>query len=275
MTDPESPPVESHVVRNVVQGVLILLVVAAVIIAALVVVTHDHAAAPHAAAGGTATPKNMASDGVLLTGNDGTITAVRTPAVAIGHPVPTDNSAHAGTVRIVEYIDYACPVCQSFEATNLSSTATLVASGAATLEIHPVSILDRTSLGTRYSSRGANAAACVANFDPDAFLNVTATLYQYQPAEATKGLTNAQILSLLGKAGVTGPAVTKCVTNETYRDWVTSTTTAVEDGTFQHVSTTPAQFDGTPTVFVNGTEYTGPVNDAAAFGEFVAAQAAG
>ena len=265
----------SKLVLRLIQGGIALLVVLGVVIVILVLTSHRNTAATHPADQGAPTPKNMASYGALLTGKDGQITTVRTTAVAIGHPVPTDTSKHADTVNIVEYIDYQCPICLEFEETNLNNTATLVASGKATLEIHPVSILDRSSQGTRYSSRAANAADCVANFDPDAFLNITAALYENQPPENSTGLTNAQILKVLALANVTDPAVTKCVNKETYKNWVTATTAAVGAGTFDHVATTPTKFQGTPTVFVNGAQYTGSLTDAAAFTAFVTAQSRG
>ncbi len=280
MTDPldpigEPPATESHSWRHLLQGLLVLLLVAAVIVVTLVVVTHRDLPPKHSTESSTPTPKNMASDGVLLEGKNGQIFAKRTPAVAIGSVTPTDTSAHSDTINIVEYIDFQCPYCLQFEQTNLSATAALVASGKATLEIHPIAILDRSSQGTRYSSRADNAAACVANFSPDAFLNVTSALFQYQPAEGSSGLTNATLLTVLGKAGVSGTEITRCVDNETFRDWVSATTKAETDGTFEHVAATPTQFQGTPTVFVNGVQYPGSLTDAAEFEDFVAAQAAG
>jgi protein-disulfide isomerase len=261
--------------RYLIQGGIALVVVIAIVAVVLVVATHKNAAATHPADPGASTPKNMASYGVLLTGGGGQIAAVRTPAATIGHPIPTDTSAHSDTVNIVEYVDFQCPVCLGFEEANLNNTAALVAAGKATLEIHPVSILDRSSQGTRYSSRAANAAACVANFDPDAFLGATAALYQYQPAEGTPGLTNSELLTVLGKADVGTAAIAKCVNNESFRGWVSQATAAVEDGEFEHVATTPTDFAGTPTVFVNGAQYTGGVTDAAAFTAFVNAKSAG
>jgi protein-disulfide isomerase len=261
--------------RYLIQGGIALLVVVAIVVVVLVLTAHKNSAGTHPANPGASTPKNMASYGVLLIGGDDRIQTARTPAVKIGHPIPTDTPAHAGTASIVEYIDYQCPVCLGFEEANLNNTAALVAAGKATLEIHPVAILDRSSQGTRYSSRAANAAACVANFDPDAFLNATAALYEYQPAEGTTGLTNSEILTVLGKADVGTAAIAKCVNKETYRDWVTATTAAVENGKFAHVATTPTSFLGTPTVFVNGVQYTGAPNNASAFSAFVSAQSAG
>jgi protein-disulfide isomerase len=271
-------PSESHFARHLVQGLVALLLVAAIIVVAIVVVTNNKAAGTPAGSGpatSSSTPKNMASYGVLLTGDKGNITTVRTPSVAVGHPVPTDTSKHSGTVNIVEYIDYQCPICLEFEEANLNNTADLVASGKATLEIHPVSILDRSSQGTRYSSRAANAADCVANFDPDEFLNVTAALYENQPQEGSTGLTNAKILKVFASADVASASITRCVDTETYRDWVTGTTNAELDGSFAHVANKPTQFVGTPTVFVNGAQYTGSVTDAAEFSAFVKSQTKG
>ncbi len=272
-TGSETPaPRRRRYVVQIVIGVVVL-VIAAIVVA--VILGTQQGASTRPATAAELGPKNMASDGVLLTGSGGQIVTTRTPAVKIGHPVATDTSAHSATVNIVEYIDYQCPVCLGFEKANLANTAALVADGTATLEIHPVSILDRSSQGTRYSSRAANAAACVANFDPDSFLNATAALYEYQPAEGSVGLSNAQILTVLGKANVKGATITACVDKETYRTWVSATTAAVEDGTFEHVATAPTSFAGTPTVFVNGVQYAGSITDAAAFTAFVTAQTTG
>lgn len=273
MTDAE--PTRSPVARHLVQGLLALLLVVAVIVVTLVVVTHRDLPPHHVGKSSSPTPQNMASGGVLLTGKDGQIFAVKTPAVAIGSLKPTDTSARADRIHIVEYIDFQCPYCQRFEQTNLSHTAQLVAEGKATLEIHPIAILDRASEGTRYASRADNAAACIADSIPDAFLNVTSALYKYQPEEGTAGLTNAQLLKVLGNAGVSGTELTRCVNDETFRDWVTATTKGVVNGSFEHVAATPSAFQGTPTVFVNGARYLGSLTDAAEFDDFVAAHSAG
>jgi hypothetical protein len=72
--------------------------------------------------------------------------------------VPDDSGEVA---NIVMYVDYLCPFCGQFEATNSESLRTMVESGAATLEVHPIAILTNKSAGTQYSLRAANAAACV------------------------------------------------------------------------------------------------------------------
>ena len=75
------------------------MLVAAVIVVAIVVVSNNkdgrNAPGGSGAAASSSTPRNMASYGVLLTGSKGNITTVRTPAVEVGHPVPTDTSTAA------------------------------------------------------------------------------------------------------------------------------------------------------------------------------------
>jgi len=219
-------------------------------------------------------PANMISDGILLTG-DGTGSIVAVPTAAIpadGTPTPTDPTAYPDTVNIVTYIDLFCPVCQAFEQANSEQINNWVSAGVATLEVHPISILDNRSAGTRYASRAANAMACVANYQPNVFYQATTAMYASQPAEGTAGLTNDEIASVLTSAGVTEPKVSECITDETFKQWVTAATQRTGSPL---PNSDVAGVSGTPTVLVNGYQYTGTLNDAAAFSEFVGAVASG
>lgn len=216
-------------------------------------------------------PANMLSDGIILQGDGtGQIVAARTPAIPPkGEPTPTNPDDYAdGVVRIVMYVDYFCPVCQVFEATNALQLKKWVSAGAATLEIHPIAILDRASLGTRYASRSANAAACVAEFAPDSFFGATAALYAQQPAENTSGLTNEEIVTVLQSAEIDDPDVTACIDDERFSQWVTAATERTREAIPN--SDLPG-IAGTPTVIVNGVLYEGAVDDQAAFDAFVTA----
>ena len=260
--------------RLFIQGGIGIAIVAIVAIIAIVVVQNN--ANSVTAAATAAGPLNMKSDGILFHGVGGKAVAVTTGAVQKnGKPVATDTAKLTSTANIVEYIDYQCPYCNEFLTTNLAQEDKWVAAGKATLEIHPISILDASSEGNRYSSRAANAAACVANFDPNAFHNVTKVLYANQPAEDTTGMSNSKLLSLLSQGGASSSKITGCVNGETFKTWVTEATTRVTGGTFTGVATTPTQFAGTPTVFVNGASYTGSLTDASAFAAFVDAQKPG
>jgi protein-disulfide isomerase len=252
--------------RLFLQGGIIVGVLAVVAVVALVITT---SAAPSGAG-----PKNMASDGILFTAVDGVATPVTTDAIpAGGSPTDTDLSAYTGTVSIVTYIDYACPACQAFEQTNAEQIAGWVAGGLATLEIHPIAILDRMSLGTKYSSRAANAAACVANYDPDKYLDVTTALYAGQPEENTSGLDTAALTAIVTGAGVTDDDVVSCIADDTFGDWVTATTERSSDGPLANSDV--ESVSSTPTVLVNGVQYTGSITDAEAFATYVQTAATG
>ncbi|WP_066040907.1 DsbA family protein [Herbiconiux solani] len=210
-------------------------------------------------------PLNMASDGIQIgTG----FVAATTPALAAGEdPIATANDPASGTVDIRTYVDYMCPYCGQFEATNNSQIADWVQSGAATIEIHPLSILDRSSLGTKYSTRAANAAACVANYAPDQFWQYNSLLFSNQPAENTEGLDDAKLKDLASQAGVTSTdQVNSCIDDTQFKGWVSDATSRALSG---NLPNSDVSIQGTPTVLVNGQKYSGSLTDPAAFSAFV------
>jgi protein-disulfide isomerase len=230
--------------RWFLQGGIGLGIIAVAAIVAIVVVNVNNQPAVSAAG-----PKNMATGAIQFTGDDGTVTPVTTPAVAAkatASPVPTAGAD--GTVQVTEYVDWACPVCKQFEAAYADQILDKVKSGDVTLAIQPVSILDRSYQNSRYASRAANAAMCVANYAPDKFLAVQTQFFDNQPEEGTKGLTNAEIAKLVKAGGATGSNVSDCLSSERFRGWVTKSTNAVlADPALQGT-----QGFGTPTVVVNG-----------------------
>ncbi|WP_166788042.1 DsbA family protein [Cryobacterium glaciale] len=216
-------------------------------------------------------PANMASDGILL-GSDGTtVSAATTTALeADADPVATDQTALADTANIVMYVDYLCPICGNFEKTNGEQITSWVTAGNATVEIHPISILDRLSSGSKYATRAANAAACVANYEPDTFLAFNTAMFADQPAENTTGLTNDELASVAESAGVTSTEVASCITDQTYSDWVEASTQRALAGPIPNSDIDTVE--GTPTVLVNGVKYAGSNSDATAFEAFVTEQ---
>jgi len=216
------------------------------IAAIIAIVAFNVSNAPAVSAAG---PKNMATGAIQFTGEGGDVTPVTTKAVsAKGTPsaVPTSNSD--GAVAVTEYVDWACPVCKQFEATYADQILDKVKSGEATLAIQPVSILDRSYQSSRYASRAANAAMCVANYAPDKFLDVQTQFFDNQPTEGTSGLTNAEIAKLVKAGGATGSNVSDCLSSEQFKGWVTKSTNLVTaDEALQGT-----QGFGTPTVVVDG-----------------------
>ena len=203
--------------------------------------------APQSAAG----PRNMISDGILFSaGDDGTVTPTETGAIPpSGTPTPTD-AEDDGLAHIVTYVDFSCPGCKAFETTYATSIDALVSAGVATLEVHPIAILDRSYQGSRYSSRSNNAAACVADAAPEKFLDVMIAFYANQPDESTSGLTDKEIIDLVHTAGVVDDDVDACIKGEVFVPWVTAATTrATSDPDL--VVEGSAGFV-TPTIVVNG-----------------------
>ena len=214
-------------------------------------------------------PANMASNGIVLTGAEGAITPVETPALAAdATPTPTVPDDSGTVANIVTYIDYLCPFCGQFEQTNSESIRAMIEEGAATLEVHPIAILTNKSAGTQYSLRAANAAACVADNSPESFLDFHDLMFQNQPEEGTEGLSNDEIAELAKQAGVSSfSTIEKCIDDKQFHTWVQD---ATNQALTQPVPNSDlASITGTPTVLVNGKQYVGSLTDPAEFQSFV------
>jgi protein-disulfide isomerase len=247
--------------RFLLQGGIAVGIVVIIGVIVLIVTSSIQPAAPG--------PLNMRSDGIVI-GKD--LKAVRTPAIPEnGEPIATPRDKKSSVVSIRIYLDYFCPVCGAFETANKSQLTGWLKQGAVTLEIHPIAILDRSSLGTAYSTRAANAGACVANYAPDDYWAFTEEMYAKQPTENTVGLSDAQILAVIKDAKVHDISqITPCVNNEKFKSWVAAATTRATDGPLPDSSA--KSVSGTPTVIVDGVQY--PITDAdvssaSAFATFV------
>lgn len=248
--------------RVLLQGGLIVGSLAIIAIVALVIINSQRPAGPG--------PRNMMSDGIKITEG---LTAVPTAALAADDkPVPNPVGDEADVIDIQIYVDYLCPYCNDFETTNAEQLEAWIERGAATVEVHPISILNSNSQGTQYSTRSANAAACVANYSPDTFWKVNTALFANQPEERTPGLSDEELIKVLADAGAAPMAdIERCVRDQTFKAWVQASTLRALDGP---VPNSEALVKGTPTVVVNGLKYEGAIDDAEAFSAFVV-QAAG
>jgi protein-disulfide isomerase len=120
------------------------------------------------------------------------------------------------------------------------------------------------SLGTKYSTRAANAAACVANYSPDSFFDFNSLLFADQPKENTEGLTDDKLVATAKQAKVTSlGSITSCIKDQSFKAWVTAATSRATTGPIAHSDVT--KVSGTPTVIINGVKYDGAVDDASAF----------
>jgi protein-disulfide isomerase len=162
---------------------------------------------------------------------------------------PTPDAAEE-TPKIEIYVDYQCPICQAFDVPNASQIRSWADVGAATVEIRPISFLDRASLNA-YSSRAANTAFCVANFEPDSFYDLHELLMANQPEEGTQGHDDDQLFEYAKEAGAGTEEVKGCIQAKSFGDYIEQHTQAVLSSPQNGVSVT-----GTPTILVNDRQYT-------------------
>jgi protein-disulfide isomerase len=249
--------------KFLLQGGIILASLAIVAIVAVVIVNSIKPQGPG--------PLNMASDGIQL--SQGAI-ATETPALQPNdEPIPHERDESSDVLDIQMYVDYLCPVCGAFEATNGEYITSLMDNGGTTVEIHPIAILDNLSQGTKYSTRAANAVACVANYSPNQFYALHNLLFENQPKENTTGLSDDELVSLSEQAGVeSADQVASCIRSQEFKAWSGKSTARALNGPIPNSNVD--KVTGTPTVIVNGLKYEGPIDDLASFQAFII-QAAG
>lgn len=211
--------------------------------------------------------RGTTAGGAAYTGSDVKLADVTKPstaedngAIPVGATGKAGEKPATGDVVVSIYIDYMCPYCHQFETANDAELATLRAAGGVVVEYHPISILDRLSSGTEYSTRAANAAAVVADQAPDKFPAFNSALFANQPAENSKGLSDAEIGKLALTAGVPQAVVDKFTTNVSGKSWRTF-------APYVSALTAQASVDlgasyGTPTVLINGTAFKGDLYSA-------------
>jgi protein-disulfide isomerase len=185
------------------------------------------------------------------------------PSVALEDGgIPVGAEGVGGTVddsvaRVDVYLDYMCPACGAFEDANGDNLIALASEGEATVVYHPVSILNRYSNGTGYSTRAAAASALVAQDAPDEFAAFNQQLFAGQPEENSDGLTDEQIADIARDAGVAGTvadAIADGTALDTFGQWVTSATNEVTAN--EALFNAQSGSFGTPTITIDGELWT-------------------
>lgn len=216
-------------------------------------------------------PKNMASGAVVFTKDLKVVETDRLENPEGERKAPKTNRDEL-PLDVTVYADYMCPACGNFEAQNGVMLENYVGSGDVNLAIYPINFLDGQSLGTKYSTRAANAFACVVEEQPDVAFAVHTRLLspEVQPAEGTPGLDDKQLLKELKAAGVKETSTLKsCIQNRPYAGFISSNYTAAASGIWGLAdgerlidpSTGELQPEGpqglrsTPTVVVNGKQW--------------------
>jgi protein-disulfide isomerase len=143
--------------------------------------------------------------------------------------------------------DFQCPVCKQFESVNATQIATMTDAGDIQVVYHPLSFLDQ-HWNNDASVLAANAFGCSATYGLEQKYHNT--IFANQPAQEGTGYTNDQLIQWGKDIGITSSDFASCVNGGTYNDWVAQ----VES------SGTTNAITGTPTIFINGTEYSSSVN---------------
>lgn len=170
----------------------------------------------------------------------GTLT---TPSVAVDQG--TAFSVGTGPVVVDLYEDFMCPICHAFETSTGPTIKQMITDKKVTVRYHPVSILDRSSNGTKYSTRAAGAAAAAA--EDGKFVEYHDVLYANQPEENSDGLSDAKLIDL-GKSVGLGDSFATAVTDQTYDTWAGKATDSFSS----------RGYTGTPTIVVDSKVLQGP-----------------
>lgn len=142
-----------------------------------------------------------------------------------------------GETTVDTFVDFMCPICGDFEDAYGEQLQAAAAEDEITLNLHPISILDRYSQNAEFSTRAAASVYCVAADSPDATLDYFNLLFENQPAENTTGLSDDELAALAQQAGAGD--IAECLADGTYKRYVASQTNSHE-------------INGTPTVEIDG-----------------------
>lgn len=121
--------------------------------------------------------------------------------------------------------------------------AKYVAKGDVQVQYRVISFLDRSSNGTRYSTRSANAFGVVLDTSgAKVAKKFHDLLYENQPHEGSSGLSDQELIDFAVKAGANEDDVSGAIKSIKFEQWVKNATDASSKNGVR----------GTPTVFVNG-----------------------
>lgn len=226
-------------------GLVVAVVAIIAVIAAIVIQNSNNDVADAGPA-----PQGGNADGgiVLVSGTEVAQTPPATVDVAPLGEAPTEAGAPtprgvaeapaADPAQVVLYVDVNCVHCADFEAQFAGQLKTWLGAGDITLEYRNVAYLDRSS-PTNYSSRGANALACVADAAPASYLSYAEAIF----AHHAEGEMNNDELAQLARDN--GATVDSCIEDGTFRPFAQFTQeAAVRD-----------RIPGTPSVWVQGQEW--------------------
>ena len=151
----------------------------------------------------------------------------------------------SGPVDVDVWIDFQCPICKQYEATNGDMLQKKVQSDEITLTVHPLSFLD-DSLHNQSSKLAANAFGCATESGGDTAYDFSLAVYRSQPPEqeGQEAWSADELVGIGNDVGLQGDAWESCVRDGKYDDWVQQVAASqLDEGV-----------TGTPTVFVDGSK---------------------
>lgn len=230
---------------------IVVAVVAILAIVALVVTSSIRDSAPVADQGPTPANGNVHGGVTLLANTEvaksepTTVNVADVPSPAASAPAeitaPGAEAEAGKPVKVVAYIDFICPVCKRFEDTYGETLTKLRNEGKITVEYRALGFLDTRST-TNYSSRAANAAACVVDSSPDKYKAFIDLLFERQPAEGGPGISDNDLKKMGTEVGAN---IDSCIDEKKFRPYVK---VATQEAAAIGVS-------GTPTVLVDGKQW--------------------
>lgn len=223
-------------------GVAIALPVIAIALIVVLVLSQNKTATIGAAPAGA-----TEQGGIVLTDTetfaDGPLTAVDVDTVddpdpeATAAPPGADAAGEGEPATVVVYADPNCVHCAEFENNYGSLLQTALDNGEITLEYRVVNYLDHLS-SSRYSTRASEAAACVAQENPSAYLPFLGSVFSAYGDEPD----NEQLTSMAADAGAD---IGSCLDERDYRAFVDYTS----------AQGLAAGVTGTPSVWVQGESW--------------------
>ncbi|KIP51891.1 DsbA family protein [Leucobacter komagatae] len=251
--------------RLYIQGGVVIGVIAILAIVGLVLAQSLKPAGPG--------PKNMVSGAAVFTKDLKVV-----PSKALAEPsdarVAPETNRDELPLDVTVYVDYMCPACGAFEAQNGVMLENYVGSGDANLAVYPINFLDGQSLGTKYSTRAANAFGCVVEQQPDVAFELHKRLLspEVQPAEATPGLDDKELLKQAEAAGAEATSELKsCIQDRPFSAFFSENYTKAGEGisglaegqrllmpqsaTELQPEDKPQRLVSTPLVLVNGQQW--------------------
>ncbi|WP_324650419.1 DsbA family protein [Georgenia sp. H159] len=151
-------------------------------------------------------------------------------------------SENEGAPVVDLYLDYLCTYCAQFEALNAGVLEELAANGEATVNYHPITYITASD----FNMRASNAAAVVATESPEHFTEFNEQLFAAQGEGGATPLSDDQVADIAREIGIPDDVIESFGDGQ-YTEWVEGITEQARRD----------DIGGTPTVLIDGEEFTG------------------